>query len=255
MKSAKKLKHIYNRLAASPPSEWPVEDRCESISILKQALIASQKPGEEFIIGGKTRLKTLLKATSLSKAWKDHCLSAASRLAVELAGHTPPDSFAKKWKNMDAKEKLQFYKDIITLQSRCLSLPDIAFEPTRIRISDTGGVRGLFKWNPKNKMNPACTKILMNEKYIKSASFENISTVWHEQLHSVMYQLAVHYHNGTIPEDHQFYEDAELMYHRIRHYAHGILELGEDIYNIDTEEALCEKSEKRLTRRYQNHRP
>lgn len=238
----------------------PVTRRCEILGTLKRAIDeqcpAGAQTHDTYVPPGLCprelqALATVAKSLRFSAAWTSQCEQVLFRHAQLLVRDYPAARMKNLWPTLDADARLDLLREIAGQQCTLFSRNGIDFTPPTISAETLShGNVGGFSFYPGLSPVPHISEILFDQTFLKNvpAFGDAVATIWHEQLHSLHYQLGCA--QETIPANHPYAADAEMMLAKILNGAHLSPRYGTLAYRTDVEETLCLATQETLTTHY-----
>lgn len=250
------LETVENGTAAQRPSE----ERCRLISDLKNAIDercpAGARTHDTCVPPGwfareRQALTTVAQSLRFSPAWSSRCDQALFRHAQLLMRDYPASRMKNLWPTLDPDSRLDMLREIADRQCALFSGNGINFvAPTICADSLAHSNIGGFSFYPGLPPVRHMSEIIFDTTFLKNIpAFEDaLGALWHEQLHSLHYQLACEH--GTLPTSHPYAGDAAMMLAKILNNAHLSPRYGTLAYRADVEETLCLSTQKTLATHY-----
>jgi hypothetical protein len=172
------------------------------------------------------------------------------RLARRMQYAISPQSLEMKWGKQSRPQRLAKLRNFAQMQCNAFMQDDIfLFKPGKISYAvmqncgqtDAGMTHLLRRTRPN---------ILVSHDLITGNNpLLCLETVFHEQLHVILLQLASAAWHGEIPRTHPLYEDAHIILDRLRYASYVSTEFGK-AYETDPDEALCLVYDSQFTKLY-----
>lgn len=257
-----RLAGILNVIEKDGAKNLPHREICKLQQYIMNTVLNTALDQGQFVKDDKGRLKglapghfdreinalvTLASLTTFSDTLNDWVNDRISVMAYRLARQNTHEKLNSRWRTHDETGRLALLEEIGTLQTEIFSDEKLEIKPARLEVHDLGPTTcGTFHFDGHNLYKSSHPVIKINSQFLKHPAIDLLlQTMVHEQLHSILRQLAIRCHSGALDKAHPLYKDAELMRDRVAYNAYISILYGPG-YFADMEEKLCRSVDMRF---------
>lgn len=254
-----RLNSLTRQLQRTDISSLPVDDRCSLIHDFSQAIVCefdgrrekkseidplSDVDEDEFEVEVGL-LKNLVQGLSYSDTFMRWFLERQDALIETLNARLPVSNLRRAWENSDPIQRRVQLSNVLRIQCEAFSAREISFFPPVIG-QLTGGAAttlGSVDMSADNLINRVAPSVKMRYSLLNNANpHRAVETGYHENIHYMLFILAIRAASGVVPKNHPLYEDAEMEIAKIKHGA-IVSSRIDSCYRAQPEEILCYNSE------------